>query len=113
MKGRDRSSREKDPTLGPGWVYLVASDGYLRHLIKYVEEDEVSSLVFNWTRADTVQITHCVSFAALWSTNNKRAKSLRASGVGSVSCSRHELFQPLGTSDLQRGERCDFDYLML
>ncbi|KAJ7795383.1 hypothetical protein B0H14DRAFT_2391674 [Mycena olivaceomarginata] len=112
MKGRDRSSREKDPTLGPGWAYLVASDGYLRHLIKYVEEDEVSSLVFNWTGADTVQITHCVSFAALWSANNKRAKGLRASGVGSVSCSRHELFRPLGTGDLQRGERySNMDYL--
>ncbi|KAJ7866049.1 hypothetical protein B0H14DRAFT_3084255 [Mycena olivaceomarginata] len=97
MKGRDRSSREKDPTLGPGWAYLVASDGYLRHLIKYVEEDE---------------ITHCVSFAALWSANNKRAKGLRASGVGSVSCSRHKLFRPLGTGDLQRGERySNMDYL--
>ncbi|KAJ7885141.1 hypothetical protein B0H14DRAFT_2564086 [Mycena olivaceomarginata] len=49
-------------------------------------------------------ISHCVSFAALWSANNKRAKGLRASGVGSVSCSRHEVFRPLGTGDLQRGE---------
>ncbi|KAF8131729.1 hypothetical protein K438DRAFT_1911926 [Mycena galopus ATCC 62051] len=92
MKGRDCSSREKDPTLGPGWAYMVASDTYLKHLIKYVEQDEIS---------------HCVSFAALWSANNKRAKGLRASGVGSVSCSRHEMFRPLGTGDLQRGESYD------
>ncbi|KAF8176874.1 hypothetical protein K438DRAFT_1588036 [Mycena galopus ATCC 62051] len=97
MKGRDRSSREKDPTLGPGWAYMVANDEYLRHLAKYVDEDEIS---------------HCVSFAALWSANNKRAKGLRASGIGSVSCSRHEMFRPLGTGDLQRGERqCNMDYL--
>jgi hypothetical protein len=41
MKGRDRSSREKDPTLGPGWAYMVANDDYLRHLVKYVNEDKV------------------------------------------------------------------------
>ncbi|KAJ6452203.1 hypothetical protein C8R45DRAFT_1057032 [Mycena sanguinolenta] len=89
MKGRDRSSREKDPTLGPGWAYMVASNEYLNYLVKHVHEDEIS---------------HCVSFAALWSANNKRAKGLRASGIGSVSCSRHEVFRPLGTGDLQRGE---------
>ncbi|KAJ6504786.1 hypothetical protein C8R47DRAFT_1174651 [Mycena vitilis] len=99
MKGRDRSSREKDPTLGPGWAYMVASEPYLRHLSRYVHEDE---------------ITHCVSFAALWSANNKRSKGLRASGIGSVSCSRHELFRAQGTGDLQKGERyCNMDYLFL
>ncbi|KAJ6479764.1 hypothetical protein C8R45DRAFT_1101208 [Mycena sanguinolenta] len=99
MKGRDRSSRDKDPTLGPGWAYMVANDAYLKHLSKYVTEDEIS---------------HCVSFAALWSANNKRAKGLRASGVGSVSCSRHEMFRPVGTGDLQRGERySNMDYLFL
>ncbi|KAJ7716497.1 hypothetical protein B0H14DRAFT_2412883, partial [Mycena olivaceomarginata] len=97
MKGRDRSSRDKDPTLGPGWAYMVASNEYLSYLIKHVHEDE---------------ITHCVSFAALWSANNKRAKGLRASGIGSVSCSRHEVFRPLGTGDLQRGEKySNMDYL--
>ncbi|KAJ7815837.1 hypothetical protein B0H13DRAFT_2242544 [Mycena leptocephala] len=97
MKGRDRSSKVKDPTLGPGWAYMVANDDYLKHLVKYVNEDEIS---------------HCVSFAALWSANNKRAKGLRASGIGSVSCSRHEMFRPLGTGDLQKGERySNMDYL--
>ncbi|KAJ7118695.1 hypothetical protein C8R43DRAFT_1091016 [Mycena crocata] len=97
MKGRDRSSREKDPTLGPGWAYMVASDSYLKFLSGHIHEDEIS---------------HCVSFAALWSANNKRSKNLRASGVGSVSCSRHELFRPCGTGDLQKGERyANMDYL--
>ncbi|KAJ7669560.1 hypothetical protein DFH06DRAFT_1321616 [Mycena polygramma] len=97
MKGRDRSSREKDPTLGPGWAYMVASDLYLSYLVKHINEDEIS---------------HCVAFAALWSANNKCAKGLRASGVGSVSCSRHEIFRPQGTGDLQKGERySNMDYL--
>ncbi|KAF8137969.1 hypothetical protein K438DRAFT_1638774, partial [Mycena galopus ATCC 62051] len=97
MKGRNTSTREKDPTLGPGFAYMVAHDDYLKHLSKYVDEDEIS---------------HCVSFAALWRANNKRAKGLRATGIGSVSCSRHELFRANGTGDLQRGERyCNMDYL--
>jgi hypothetical protein len=41
MKGRDRLSREKDPTLGPGWAYMVANNDYLKHLSKYMKEDEV------------------------------------------------------------------------
>ncbi|KAK6977452.1 CxC2 domain-containing protein [Favolaschia claudopus] len=97
MKGRERSSRENDPTLGPGWAYMVAHDKYLEHLAKYVDQDEIS---------------HCVSFAALWSANNKRAKGLRASGVGSVSCSRHEMFRARGTGDLQKGEKySNMDFL--
>ncbi|KAJ7493726.1 hypothetical protein FB451DRAFT_1335999 [Mycena latifolia] len=90
MKGRATSSREADPTLGPGFAYMVANDAYLKHLSKYVEEDEIS---------------HCMAFAALWRANNRRAKGLRTSGIGSVSCSRHEMFQANGTGDLQRGER--------
>ncbi|KAJ7870848.1 hypothetical protein B0H13DRAFT_2236440 [Mycena leptocephala] len=97
MKGRDTSSRENDPTLGPGFAYMVAHDAYLKHLAKYVEQDEIS---------------HCVAFAALWRANNKRAKGLRATGIGSVSCSRHELFRANGTGDLQKGERySNMDYL--
>ncbi|KAK7048776.1 CxC2 domain-containing protein [Favolaschia claudopus] len=97
MKGRAQSSREKDPTLGPGWAYMVASDRYLKFLAEHIDEDEIS---------------HCVSFAALWSANNKRSKGLRATGIGSVSCSRHEMFRPLGTGDLQKGEKySNMDFL--
>ncbi|KAJ7078696.1 hypothetical protein B0H15DRAFT_924758 [Mycena belliarum] len=97
MKGRATSSRAADPTLGPGFAYVVASDGYLTHLAKYINEDEIS---------------HCVAFAALWRANNKRARGLRATGIGSVSCSRHEMFRPNGTGDLQKGERySNMDYL--
>ncbi|KAJ7895849.1 hypothetical protein B0H13DRAFT_1885371 [Mycena leptocephala] len=40
MKGCNCSSRDKDPTLGPGWAYMVANDQYLEHLVKYVNEDK-------------------------------------------------------------------------
>ncbi|KAJ7225301.1 hypothetical protein GGX14DRAFT_556103 [Mycena pura] len=99
LKGRDTSTREKDPTLGPGFAYMVEYDDYLKYVSQYADEEEIS---------------YCVSFAALWRANNKRAKGLRASGIGSVSCSRHEMFRANGTGDLQRGERyANMDYLWL
>ncbi|KAJ7799707.1 hypothetical protein B0H14DRAFT_3092779 [Mycena olivaceomarginata] len=86
MKGRLTSTREKDPTLSPGFAYMVTNDGYLEHLAKYVDQDEI--------------------------TNNKRAKGLHALGIGLVSCSRHELFHANGTGDLQKGEKyANMDYL--
>ncbi|KAJ7029929.1 hypothetical protein C8F04DRAFT_1211870 [Mycena alexandri] len=97
MKGRATSNREDDPTLGPGFAYMVAHDKYLKHLAEYSQTDEIS---------------HCVAFAALWRANNKRSKGLRATGIGSVSCSRHELFRTNGTGDLQKGEKySNMDYL--
>jgi hypothetical protein len=44
MKGRDTSTRENDPTLGLGFAYMVAHDAYLKHLAKYVEQDEVRDI---------------------------------------------------------------------
>jgi hypothetical protein len=51
------------------------------------------------------QISHCMGFAALWLANSKKSKGLHATGVGSVSCARHEMFRENGTGDLQKGER--------
>ncbi|KAJ7833212.1 hypothetical protein B0H14DRAFT_3087705 [Mycena olivaceomarginata] len=89
MKGRAMSTRANDLTLGPGWACMVASDrlpGTSRQIYR-------------------PGLSHCVAFAALWRANNKRAKGLRATGIGSVSCSRHELFRANGTGDLQKGEK--------
>ncbi|KAJ7191702.1 hypothetical protein GGX14DRAFT_537830 [Mycena pura] len=97
MKGRATSTRERDPTLGPGFAYMVENSAYMKHLANYTDDEEIS---------------HCVAFQALWRANNKRAKGLRASGIGSVSCARHELFRANGTGDLQKGERYpNMDYL--
>jgi hypothetical protein len=90
---------------------MVASDTYLEYLVQHIDEDEVSNpFPLSFVKLIVKQISHCVSLAALWSANNKRAKGLRASGVGSVSCSRHEMFRPRGMADLQKGERCDIPH---
>ncbi|KAG6824857.1 hypothetical protein H0H92_005595, partial [Tricholoma furcatifolium] len=67
LKNRLRSSEEKDPSLSPGGAYFMSTDEYLKHLAMYVDEDEIS---------------HCVGFAALWLANTRKAKGLRATGVG-------------------------------
>jgi hypothetical protein len=90
QKSRYRSGNANDPALGPGWATFVNNDAYLDHLLKTADIDEIS---------------HCVGFAALWNANTKRAKGLRATGIGSVTCARHECFMPNGTGDLQKGER--------
>jgi Kyakuja-Dileera-Zisupton transposase len=35
----------------------------------------------------------------------KKSRGLRATGMGAVSCARHQLFRALGMGDLQKGER--------
>ncbi|KAG6905794.1 hypothetical protein DXG01_000684 [Tephrocybe rancida] len=102
LKNRLCSSDAKDPSLQPGFAYFLESDEYLRHLAKYVDHDEVWGHVI--PRIARVEISHCVGFAAIWAANKKKSKGLHATGVGSVSCARHQLFHPTGTGDLQKGE---------
>jgi Kyakuja-Dileera-Zisupton transposase len=42
----------------------------------------------------------------------KKSKGLRATGMAAVSCTRHQLFRPLGMGDLQMGERCVHSHLL-
>jgi hypothetical protein len=79
-----------DPTLGPGWAYMVEKSEYIRAVSKGATQDEIS---------------HCAGFEALSMANSRRSKGLRATGVGSVSCSRHEHVRPTAIGDLQVGER--------
>ena len=111
QKSRWRCNDADDPPLGPGWATFVNPQAYGEHLLKYADEDEVSD-GYQWTiyqsTNDTDQISHCVGFSALANANTKRAKGLRATGIGSVTCARHECFLPNGTGDLQKGERYVF-----
>ncbi|KAJ8690141.1 hypothetical protein PTI98_011599 [Pleurotus ostreatus] len=94
-----RSADNRDPALGPGWATFVAGDTYFDHLSKYVDPEEIN---------------HCVGFAALWSANTRRSKGLRATGIGSVSCARSDMFRANGIGDLQKGERyANMDYIFL
>jgi hypothetical protein len=87
----------------------VNNQPYLEYVSQFAGQDEVRSLcVFALLLVILIpycQISHCVGFAALWSANTKKHKGLRATGVGAVSCARHQLFRPNGMGDLQVGER--------
>jgi hypothetical protein len=91
QKARLRSNDNKDPALGPGWATFVNAKDYEEYLSNHSNRDEIS---------------HCVGFAALSKANTKHSNGLRATGIGAVTCARHECFLPNGMADLQKGERC-------
>ncbi|KAJ8689357.1 hypothetical protein PTI98_013382 [Pleurotus ostreatus] len=67
-----------------------------------------------YDNVDPEEINHCVGFAALWSANTRRSKGLRATGIGSVSCARSDMFRANGIGDLQKGEQyANMDYIFL
>ncbi|KAJ7074866.1 hypothetical protein B0H15DRAFT_925610 [Mycena belliarum] len=98
LRGRLVSSDAKDPTLGQGLAYFVNKIPYTEHIKNYVNQDEISS---------------CSGFAAMFLANLKRVKGLRTSGVGGVTCTRHNMWRANGMGDLQKGERyCNMDWVL-
>ncbi|KZP14909.1 hypothetical protein FIBSPDRAFT_751237, partial [Athelia psychrophila] len=81
-----------DPSLSPGWAYFVDHVPYSKFVAEAADDEDVS------TRS-------CVGFQALLNMLTKSSKGLRATGMGAVSCARHQLFRPQGMGDLQKGER--------
>ncbi|KAJ6574049.1 hypothetical protein B0H19DRAFT_1208169 [Mycena capillaripes] len=75
---RNVSSAAKDPILGDGFGYFCQS------------RQEISS---------------CSGFQAMFLANRKRVKGLRTTGVGGVTCARHNMWRANGIGDLQLGER--------
>uniref|UniRef100_A0A0W0GCP1 Uncharacterized protein n=1 Tax=Moniliophthora roreri TaxID=221103 RepID=A0A0W0GCP1_MONRR len=96
QKAWARPNNHHDMPLGPGWGCTIHYKPYLEEMTKYANQDEIS---------------HCVSFSTIWNANNKKAKGLRATGVGTITCSHHELVQPNGLGDLQVGDMHNF-YLL-
>lgn len=88
---RNISSAAKDPILGDGFGYFVNHEKYAEFLRAHVSEEEISS---------------CSGFQAMFLANRKRVKWLRTTGVGGVTCARHNMWRPNGIGDLQLGERC-------
>jgi hypothetical protein len=87
------SSEEADPILGDGMGFFArreGEDGYKAHIAKHVNEREISS---------------CSGFQAMFLANTKQVKGLRTSGIGRVTCSRHNMWRANGMGDLQVGER--------
>jgi len=60
--------------------------------------DLIHHRLMNW------KILHCVSFATLGKANTKKSKGLHATGIGSVSCACHKMYQSNSMGDLQKGE---------
>jgi hypothetical protein len=93
LNNRNVSSEIADPILGDGWGFFCrreGADGYKSHIAKNANEQEISN---------------CSGFQAMFMANTKRVKGLRTTGIGGVTCSRHNMWQPNGMGDLQVGER--------
>ncbi|KAK7032404.1 hypothetical protein VNI00_013152 [Paramarasmius palmivorus] len=100
QKARARANDARDAILAPGWAFVVDHKPYIEEIAKRSKDQE--------------EISHCVGFSAIWAANTKKSRGLRATGIGSVSCARHELFRPNGIGDLQKGERyVNMDYIFL
>ncbi|KAJ7248186.1 hypothetical protein B0H12DRAFT_1203131 [Mycena haematopus] len=102
LSNRSVSSEAADPILGDGMGYFCkreGPDGYKAHIAKNANEREISN---------------CSGFQAMFMANTRRVKGLRTTGIGGVTCSRHNMWQPNGIGDLQVGERyCNMDYLLM
>ncbi|KAJ7180018.1 hypothetical protein C8R43DRAFT_871018 [Mycena crocata] len=94
---RQVSTEAADPIIGDGLGYFCNRVEYAEHIRKNVDEEEISS---------------CSGFQAMFLANVKRVKGLRVTGVGGVTCARHNMWRPNGLGDLQAGERhCNMDFL--
>ncbi|KAJ6494178.1 hypothetical protein C8R45DRAFT_927406 [Mycena sanguinolenta] len=102
LSNRSVSSEALDPVMGDGSGYFCkrhGDDGYNVHVLKYADEAEVSN---------------CSGFQAMSRANTKRTKGLRSTGIGGVTCSRHNMWRANGIRDLQVGERqCNMDFILL
>ncbi|KAJ7810812.1 hypothetical protein B0H14DRAFT_3756648 [Mycena olivaceomarginata] len=102
LSNRNVSTEIADPILGDGFGYFCrreGEDGYKAHILKHADEEEISN---------------CSGFAAMFMANTKRVKGLRTTGIGGVTCSRHNMWQGNGIGDLQVGERYgNMDFLLL
>ncbi|KAF8128075.1 hypothetical protein K438DRAFT_1789652 [Mycena galopus ATCC 62051] len=102
LSNRTVSSEVADPILGDGFGFFCkreGPDGYKAHIAKNVDEAEISN---------------CSGFQAMFMANTKRTKGLRTTGVGGVTCSRHNMWRGNGIGDLQVGEKyCNMDFLLL
>ncbi len=43
LKNRMRRNERSDPSLGPGWAYMLSDEPYKDHLKSYVSEADVST----------------------------------------------------------------------
>lgn len=92
------SSEKKDPGLGTSLAFFVEDRAYRRYLLTATNKDEISS---------------CTGLSALDQANSKFSTVHATTGAGIGCCARHELIEPGGVGDLQKGERYVFVLLIL
>ncbi|KAJ7216212.1 hypothetical protein C8J57DRAFT_1440543 [Mycena rebaudengoi] len=98
LQQRMVSSEARDPTLGQGLAYFVDRDSYMEYIKKYVHQEEIST---------------CSGFQAMFLANLKRVCGQHTSGVGGVTCTRHNMWRGCGFGDLQKGEQfCNMDFIL-
>jgi hypothetical protein len=90
LVNRNVGTAAKDPIVADGCGYFVNHEKYTEFLCNHVTEEEIST---------------CSGFQALFLANKKRVKGLRTTGVGGVTCARHNMWRANGIGDLQLGER--------
>ncbi|KAJ7659787.1 hypothetical protein DFH06DRAFT_1130542 [Mycena polygramma] len=98
LSNHNISSELADPILGDGLGFFCkreGNDGYKTHIAQHVSEQEMST---------------CSGFQAMFK-QSQRVKGLRTTGIGGVTCSRHNMWQGNGIGDLQLGERYIVIYL--
>ncbi|KAL0577210.1 hypothetical protein V5O48_004776 [Marasmius crinis-equi] len=95
LKRRNVSSEKNDPGLFTGQAYFVEQSDYQSHMelmkSKPAQEEE----------------GHCLGnkLAAIAQANNKFSKGYAQTGCILCLCARHEMVEPNGTVDLNKGER--------
>ncbi|KAJ7302220.1 hypothetical protein DFH08DRAFT_989800, partial [Mycena albidolilacea] len=95
---RNVGSIGKDPVIGDSFGFFVNYTDYTKFLSVHVTEEEMSN---------------CSGFQAMFLANKKRVKGLCMTGVGGVTCARHNMWQTNGIGDLQLGERfCNMDFIV-
>ncbi|KAJ7584477.1 hypothetical protein C8J56DRAFT_1005073 [Mycena floridula] len=101
LKGLQVSTDIRDPGLNRGYAYFVEESAFKAHLAEFggVIVEEPST---------------CNNHNAIKMASMRGGKGTRASGVGTVECSRHDMKRPLSVGDLQKGERyVNMDYFFL
>lgn len=46
LKNQLRSSYAKDPGLGTGWAYFVPREEYIKHVLKFASDEDVSIMLY-------------------------------------------------------------------
>ncbi|KAJ7300618.1 hypothetical protein DFH08DRAFT_979518 [Mycena albidolilacea] len=86
---RNISFVAKDPIVSDGYEYFVNNAKYTEWIRTHITEKEIST---------------CSGFQAMFLANRKWVKRLRMTGVGGVTCTRHNMWRPNGIGDSQLGE---------